>query len=146
MKFKLGEKMEQLLTLPKEGTYKYEQLGYVESTDDMINKTYAYLAYKEINATSGDWRVRISATVTAGTMMDPKMMVKKSEETERSGKEFFNWGFTLKPKEESNDKRLVETMVFQKEGKPTHVELHLITRNADGTPKDEKVLKFDWPQ
>jgi len=138
--------MEQLLSLPKEGAYKYEQLAYVESTDDMISKTYAYLAFKETSASSGDWRVRITATVTAGTMMDPKMMVKKSEETERSGKESFTWGFTLKPREESNDKRLVETLVFQKEGKPTHAELHLITRNADGSPKEEKVMKFDWPQ
>lgn len=134
------------MSLPKEGVYKYEQLAYVESTDDMISKTYAYLAYKETNASSGDWRVKINGTVTAGTMMDPKMMVKKSEETERSGKESFGWGFALKPREGSNDTRLVETSVHQKEGKPTHVELHLITRNADGSPKEEKVMKFDWPQ
>ncbi|MBU0527295.1 hypothetical protein KKE92_02350 [Candidatus Micrarchaeota archaeon] len=138
--------MEQLLSLPKEGTYKYEQLAYVESTDDMISKTYGFLAFKETNASSGDWRVRVTATVTTGIMMDPKMMIKKSEETERSGKEFFVWGSSLKPREGSNDSRLVETMIFQKEGKPTHVELHLITRNADGSPKEEKVMKFDWPQ
>lgn len=137
--------MEQLLKLPKEGTYKYEQLGYLESHDDVVNKTYAYLAYKETSASSGDWRVRISATVTAGTMMDPKMMVKKSEEAERSGNGHFIWGFQLKPREGSNDTRLVETRVFQKEGKPTHVEVHLITRNADGSAKEEKVGRFDWP-
>jgi hypothetical protein len=137
--------MEQLLKLPKEGAYKYEQLEYIESTDDVVQKTYAYLAFKETNASSGDWRVRVTATVTTGIMMDPKMMVKKSEETERSGKEYFEWGYTLRPKEGSNDNRLVETRVFQKEGKPTHVEIHLITRNADGSAKEEKVGKFDWP-
>ncbi len=137
--------MEQLLKLPKEGAYKYEQLAYLESTDDVISKTYAYLAYKETSASSGEWRVRVSATVTTGIMMDPKMMVKKSEETQRSGKEYFEWGYTLRPKDGSNDKRLVETRVYQKEGKPTHVEIHLITRNADGSAKEEKVGRFDWP-
>ncbi len=137
--------MEQLLKLPKEGAYKYEQLEYIESTDDMVNKTYAYLAYKETSASSGDWRVRISGTVTAGTVMDPKMMVKKAEEMERAGKDHFVWGFNLKPKEGSNDVRLVETRIFQKGGKPEHVEIHLITRNADGTAKEEKVGRFNWP-
>jgi hypothetical protein len=137
--------MEQLLKLPKEGAYKYEQLEYIESTDDMVNKTYAYLAFKETSASSGDWRVRVTGTVTAGTMMDPKMMVKKSEETERAGKEYFEWGFSLKPREGSNDNRLVETRIYQKEGKPAHVEIHLITRNADGSAKEEKIGKFDWP-
>lgn len=137
--------MEQLLKLPKEGTYKYEQLGYLESHDDMVDKTYAYLAFKETSASSGDWRVRVTGTVTAGTLFDPKMMAKESEKAERSGKDHFIWGFNLKPRDGSNDPRLVETRVFQSAGKPTHVEVHLITRNKDNSAKEEKVLKFNWP-
>ncbi len=45
-----------------------------------------------------------------------------------------------------DDPRVVQNRIYHDgEGKPSHVEMHVVTRNADGTPKDKIVGKFDWP-
>lgn len=134
----------QLIAPPKDtAAFKYEQIAYVDSPDDKISRTYAYVAYKETNIKSGEWTVRITGNNTAGTVLNPRYMDAESAKAQGAGKEYFVYGFNLKPG--PDDSRLVETRVFQKAGKPGHVEIHLITRNADGTPKEEKVAAFPWP-
>ena len=60
-------------------------------------------------------------------------------------KPYFVWGFTMQPK--GNDPRLVECRVnIDSEGKPLALELHVITRKADHSARDEKVLVVDWPE
>ncbi len=54
------------------------------------------------------------------------------------------WGFNLQPSE--GDPRLVETRVLiDGDGKPTSLEHHLITRKADQSARDEKVVTVPWP-
>jgi len=55
------------------------------------------------------------------------------------------FGFNLKPS--INDPRLVENRVyFDQSKKPTHIEIHLVTRKADGSPTDKQVAEIDWPE
>jgi hypothetical protein len=135
---------EQLLHLSKDSdAIKHEQLMYLEETDDIVKKTYAYLAYRENMVSSGKWTIRIKGNCTAGTNLDPSMIEKQAQKAQGEGNEYFVWGFNLQPRD--NDPRLVETRVFQTDGKATKVEVHLILRNADGSAKDEVVGSFDYP-
>ena len=44
------------------------------------------------------------------------------------------------------DPRLVENrLLFDENKKPTGVEMRLVTRNADGSAREEKVVSFPWP-
>ncbi len=55
------------------------------------------------------------------------------------------WGFNLQPK--GNDPRLVENRVLiNQSGKPTAIEIHLITRKADGSARDKEVVSVEWPE
>jgi hypothetical protein len=54
------------------------------------------------------------------------------------------FGFNLQPSE--NDPRLVENRLFFDDSQnPTHVEMHLVTRKADGTPTEKQVARIEWP-
>jgi hypothetical protein len=128
-------------------TTEITQLGYVDSFDAPTTKTYAYLAYKETNPTTGAWIIKIKANNTAGTTIDPNNVSfqKHIDEAVSKQEPFALWGFQFATKED--DPRIVENRVFFDEGrKPTHIELHLRTRNPDNTPTDEQVLRIDWPQ
>ena len=60
------------------------------------------------------------------------------------GKDYITTGFSLTPKD--NDPRLVENRVyFDKSLNPTRVEIHIVTRNVDGSPTEKKVARFKWP-
>ncbi|MBI4147186.1 hypothetical protein HY494_00885, partial [Candidatus Woesearchaeota archaeon] len=116
---------------------------YVSSGDDKINKIYSYLAYKETDVKTGKWIVYIKGNQTAGTVMDPVVIEKESAKTKKAGKDFFIWGFNFKPTNE--DPRQIEISVYQKDGKPNHVGILLITRNAEGKAKPKVTANFKWP-
>jgi hypothetical protein len=122
------------------------ELGYVNSYDVIVNKNYAYLAYKEENASTGKWQLKIKALVTAGTTIDPfnPSLKRNLEKAASEGKEFITWGFNLSSKDD--DPRLVETRIYVGEDAgPARVEQHVRTRNADGSATDKKVMTIDWP-
>jgi hypothetical protein len=48
-----------------------EPLGHFQSTDDVVNKDYAYAVWRETNPETGKWTLNIKATVTANTKLDP---------------------------------------------------------------------------
>ena len=52
------------------GGTQYQQLGYVDAYDAILNGDYAFVAYKETD-TSGAWRVRIKGHQTAGASFEP---------------------------------------------------------------------------
>ncbi len=122
-----------------------EQLGYVESFDAVVDKMYAYVAYKETKA-DGKWVIRIKPSVTVGTLVDPNSPAIKKAITKAFGHEqkFAVWGHTIKPKE--GDPRLVETRILvDKKGNPSAVEVHVITRKADSSAREPAVMSVPWP-
>ncbi|MFC1582460.1 hypothetical protein ACFL4W_02860 [Planctomycetota bacterium] len=139
--------MKQAVTVPKSSaSIAYEELGYIESFDAVIDKLYALLVYKETKTDSGKYVVRIKGSVTAGTVFDPdnaslengirKAMAHKEE--------YIVWGFNMVPKDE--DARLVENrLFFDEEGEPSAIEVHLVTRDPDGKALPAEMIRVDWP-
>ncbi len=138
---------EQILSLPKSSSStNYVQLGYLDSYDAVVDKVYAFLVYKEEKTDTGKWLVRISSACTAGTMIDAEQSAIKSniQRALAKGEEYVVWGFNFSTTEQ--DPRVVENRIyFDGNQKITHIEVHLVTRKADGSPNEEKVLKVDWP-
>jgi hypothetical protein len=126
---------------------KVEQLAYVESFDAVADKNYAYVVYSETSPGTGKFVVRIKGSVTAGTKIDPdsgawKRAVQKAANHDER---YVVWGFHLQPKDD--DPRLVENRILlDASGKPSALELHLITRSADHSARDEQVVTVPWPQ
>ena len=69
----------------------YETLGYVDAYDAPLNCDYAFVAYKETDRDTGNWRVRVRSSQTAGAVFEPEAMRLKARETGAQGKPFF-WG------------------------------------------------------
>jgi hypothetical protein len=138
---------DQVVKAPKSSAHTaVEQLAYIESFDAVVDKTYAFVVYKETKADSGKWVVRITGSVTAGTVFDPDNASLKNALKKAAGHEepYIVWGFNLQPKE--GDPRLVENRVLiDPSGKPLALEIHLITRKADGSARNEEVVSIDWP-
>ena len=125
---------------------KIEPLGYFQSNDAIANKDYAYAVYKETNTSNDKWYLKIKATCTAGTSLDPDhpSIRKNISDAAKAGKDYVVFGFNMVPK--GDDPRLVENrMYFDENLNPARVTMHLITRNADGSPTDEQTIEFDWP-
>jgi hypothetical protein len=138
---------DQVVNPPKSSPHtEVEQLGYLESFDAVVDKPYAFVVYTEKKVDSGKWVMRIKGSVTAGTVFDPastsfKNALKKAAAHEEP---YVVWGFNLQPKE--SDPRLVENRVLiDKNGRPSVLEIHLVTRKADGSARDEEVLSIEWP-
>lgn len=138
---------DQVVTAPKSSPQvQVEQLAYVESFDAVVDKDYAYVVYKETRTDSGKWVVRIKGSVTAGAVFDPDSSALKSAIKKAAGHDepYLVWGFNLQPKE--GDPRLVESRILlDSDGKPSAIEVHLVTRKADGSAREEKVVTADWP-
>jgi hypothetical protein len=139
---------DQIVKAPRSSSHtEVEQLAYIESFDAVVDKTYAYVVYKEKRIESGKWVIRIKGSVTAGTVFDPDNASLKNAFKKAAGHEepYIVWGFNLQPKD--NDPRLVENrVIIDKSGKPSALELHLITRKGDGSARDEAVASIEWPE
>jgi len=138
---------DQVVKAPKSLAHiEYEQFAYLESFDAVVDKTYAFVVYKEKKVDSGKWVIRIKGSVTAGAVFDPDNGSFKNALKKAAGHEepYIVWGFNLQSKE--NDPRLVENRVLIDErGKPTAMEVHLVTRKADGSAREKEVASIKWP-
>lgn len=138
-----------LLSVPaSDKKYQNEELAYIHAYDVVSNKDYAYVAYKETKLSTGEWKIRIKAhaKVTANTFIEPGNAILRRNITTaaKEGKDYVLHGFSMMPSEK--DPRRVETRVyFDDAQKPIYVELHVVMRNSDGTPKDKQMVKFNWP-
>ena len=139
--------MNQEIQLPKSSAgITYEQLGYLESFDAIVDKLYALLIYKETRTDSGKWVIRIKGSVTAGSVFDPdnRSLLDAIRKAGAHGEEYVVWGFNLTPKD--NDPRLVENRVFFNENnEPEKIEVHLVTRDSNNNAQPEKIVHIDWP-
>jgi hypothetical protein len=140
--------MSERLIQPPESTDRaqIEDLAYVESRDEVVGKDYAYAAWKETDTRTGKWRLRIQGTVTAHTNLDPFHPSVRSNMAKAAvaGQMYSVFGFQMKPRDD--DARLVENRLhFDEELRPQRVTIHLVTRNGDGTPKEEQTAEFPWP-
>ncbi len=146
----IGQAPQQLVTAPEaDRNHAIEELAYIHAYDVVSNKDYAYVAYKESSTKDGSWRIVIKpyAHVTAATIIEPDSNLLRNmiRDAANSGSDYLLHGFHLAASD--NDPRRVENRIyFDRQLSPTHVELHVVTRNGDGSAKDEQVARFDWPR
>ncbi len=137
----------QIVEAPKSSSdIEYEQLAYVDSYDAVVDKMYAFVVYKETKVDSGKWVIRIKSAVTAGAVfdLDNTSLMNALRKASAHDEKYIVWGFNLASKD--NDPRLVENRVMIDEnGNPSAIEVHLITRKADGSAMEEKVAVAAWP-
>lgn len=124
-------------------TTEYTTLGYIEAYDAVLNDDYAFVAYKEKDKSSGEWRVRISSRHTAGGVFEPEAMRLQSRSAGAQGKPHFVWGFSLDSS--AGDPRCIQFRVHVKDGKPAQIEMFVQTRNADSSAAEPKSVTFAWP-
>jgi len=136
-----------LLSAPQsDGSTKIEELAYLHSYDVIARTDYAYLAYKETDMESGKWMLRVKGKGTASSHLKPYKRGFKEDirEAAREGRDYMVWGFRIEP--DKRDPRVVENRVYFDDSlNPTHVEMHLVTRNGDRSARERKVARFDWP-
>jgi hypothetical protein len=138
--------MKQAIDLPKSSSsILYEQLGYIDSFDAVVDKLYAFLIYKETSTDNKKWVVRIKSSVTAGAVFDPenKSLQSAIQKAHAHKQAYVVWGFNLVPK--GDDPRLVENRIFYDEnGEFSKFEVHLVTRDNEGKALPEKVVTINW--
>lgn len=133
----------QLIEAPtSDANHRYETLGYVDAYDAVLNCDYAFVAYKETDS-SGEWRVRIKSSQTAGAVFERPAMRSKARETSAQGKPWFQWGYSFDPS--ANDPRNIQFRVHVANGQPAEIEMFVQLRKFDGAADAAKVVKFAWP-
>lgn len=121
----------------------YQQLAYLDAYDAVLNLDYAFVAYRETDS-SGEWRVRIKSSQTAGAVFEPAMMKSNARSTGAQGKPWFPWGYSFDPS--ASDPRCIQFRVHVKDGQPSEIEIHVQLRKFDGTPDAAKSVRFAWPK
>jgi len=125
-----------------DASHRYETLGYIDAYDAVLNCDYAFVAYKETDS-SGEWRVRIRSSQTAGAVFEPAAMRSKARETGAQGKPWFQWGYSFDPS--AGDPRCIQFRVHVAGGQASEVEMFVQLRKADGTADAAKSVRFGWP-
>ena len=131
---------------PSSATVKVTQLAYLEAYDAVIDDDYALAVYSETKTGAGQPVVKIKSRNTPGSTFDPHndSFRKALRSAVAQGQEFLHWGFRFQSGE--GDARMVESRVFGDErGQPTALEVHLVTRKADGSATEPKIARIDWP-
>jgi hypothetical protein len=121
----------------------YQTLGYVDAYDAVLNCDYAFVAYKEASRDSGEWRVRIKSSQTAGAVFEPAMMKSNARAAGAQGKPWFQWGYSFDPS--PSDPRNIQFRVHVKNGQPSEIEMLVQLRKFDGTADEAKSVRFPWP-
>lgn len=120
----------------------YATLGYVDAYDAVLNCDYAFVAYKETDS-SGEWRVRIRSSQTAGAVFEPAAMKSQARATSAQGKPWFGWGYSFDPS--PGDPRQIQFRVHAANGQPSAIEMYVQLRKADGSADAPKSVTFPWP-
>ena len=121
----------------------YTTLAYVDAYEAVLNDDYAFVAYKEKDKGSGEWRVRISSRHTAGGVFEPEAMRLQARSAGAQGKPYFVWGYSFDPS--AGDPRCIQFRVHVKDGKPSQIEIFVQARNADASAAEPKSVMFAWP-
>lgn len=132
-----------LETPPDNAVHSFVPLGYIAVYDAPLNCDFAFLAYKETDNDSGNWRVRIRSTQTVGASLEAPMIAQKAREAGAQGKPFFLWGYKLEPS--AADQRHIEFRVYQENGQPKELEIFVRLRLFDQSADKPQSLRVPWP-
>ncbi len=124
-------------------TQQITPLAALDGYDAVLNDDYAFVAYKETDISSSEWRVRIKARHLTGVVFEPEAMRLQSRAAGAQGRPFFTWGNGIDPS--AGDPRLISYRVHVEGGKPSKIEIVLQLRNADHSATPAKSVSFPWP-
>lgn len=134
----------QLVEAPRsDSSTQYESLAYIDAYDAVLNLDYAFVAYKETSRDSGEGRVRIKSSQTAGTVFEPAMIRNQARSAGAQGKPWFQWGYSFDPS--PSDARNIQFRVHVQNGLPSEIEMLVQLRKFDGSADIAKSVKFAWP-
>lgn len=134
----------QLIEAPASDTNSvYETLAYVDAYDAVLNCDYAFVAYQETSRSSGEWRVRIRSSQTAGAVFEPAMIKQNARAAGAQGKPWFQWGYSFDPS--AGDPRNIQFRVHVQDGQPAEIEMLVQLRKFDHTADVAKSVRFAWP-
>jgi len=134
----------QLLEPPAtDASHVIESLGYIDAYDAVLDDDYAFVAFRQIERSSGEWCVRIASRGTAGATFDPAAMRQKARGTGAQGLPYFSWGNTMEPS--AGDPRHIEFRVHVVNSQPTEIEICLQMRKFDHSADEPKSIRFAWP-
>ncbi len=121
----------------------YETLAYVDAYDAVLDLDYAFVAYKETSRSTGEWRVRIKSSQTAGAVFEPAMITGNARSTGAQGRSWFPWGYSFDPS--AGDPRNIQFRVHVQQGKPAAIEMLVQLRKFDQSADEAKSVRFPWP-
>ena len=121
-----------------------KMLAKLDAYDAVLNDDYTFVAYKETDKSTGDWRVRIKGRHLTGVVFEPDMMKSNARSTGAQAKPFFTWGNGIDPT--PGDARMIQYRVHVTDGAASAIEIVLQTRKADGSAMPAKSLRVNWPK
>lgn len=125
---------------PSDKRTKIEILGNFYEYDDILEDYYIFLLVRSFDIPTKKYEYRIVSNNLITIMMKQESAVEKSKKAFDEGKEFIDIMTVFSAPE--GDPRKVEYRLYQKNGKPSAVEIYFVGRNADWTGKKPK--KFRW--
>lgn len=124
----------------KSKRYRREVIDYLYVYDEIAEKYYAFVLYKVIDIPTKEVKIKAASNYLPGITFSPPYTTMAAKKAYNSGKEFAVQARVFNaPK---GDPRIMEYRVYQKNGKPIAIEIFIIARNADWTPKKPKSLKY----
>lgn len=120
------------------------RLGSLEEQDDVTGETYGFVTCQRKNLNTGTWDVIVQSNIAVGAGLDEKQALEKSSQAQAAGKDYVTFGLPFNPLGPM-DKRLIEYRLYQKDGKPSEIELYVVMRDTDRNPKEAKMVKVAWP-
>lgn len=120
------------------------RLGFVEARDDVDQKTVGFVVCHRKNLDTLEEDVIIQSNIAVGAGLTLSEARKKAQQALAESKPFVTFGLPFNPLG-PGDKRMVEYRLYQQNGEPTAIEVFVVMRNADRSPKEAKTLRVDWP-
>jgi hypothetical protein len=134
----------QLIEAPaSDMTHEITPLAYLDAYDAVLNDDYAFTAYKEMDRSSSEWRVRIKGRHTTGVVFEREAMRLQARSAASQSRTSFTWGAGIDPSK--GDPRSIQYIVHVKDAAPSSIEIRVRTRNADHSAAAEKSVVFAWP-
>lgn len=121
----------------------YRVLADLEAYDAILNDDYAFVAFRETDVSTGNWRVRIKARHLTGVVFEPEAMRLNARSAGAQGMSFFLWGNSMDPS--AGDPRSIQYRVHVQDGSPSEIEICVQLRKADGSADAAKSVRFAWP-
>ncbi|MDH5720176.1 MAG: penicillin-binding protein activator LpoB [Spirochaetia bacterium] len=112
---------------------RYKILGFTGNYDEIQEKFYGFLLFKEIKMPSGEETLKVISNIVISNVFTMKNLQKTAKEAFEKNKEYDTFGYSIMPKK--GDNLALEYRIYQKKGKPSAIEIYLVTRNIDWSAK-----------